>query len=45
MSTTVYRDAAFTDARSATLALGYSIHVTDGLIAWMGPTDAEPDPG
>ena len=45
MPTTVYRDTAYTDARSATLQLGYSIHVTDKRIAWMGPTDAEPDPG
>ena len=45
MSHTIYRDAAITDARSPRLDLGMSVLVTNGLIEWMGPSDAEPDPG
>lgn len=45
MDSVLYRGAALTDARSPALDLGISVLVTDGRIAWMGPTDAEPDPG
>src|SRR5215475_11699477 len=42
---TLYRDAALTDARSAELRLGVSVLVEDDRIAWIRPTDDEPDPG
>ena len=45
MPRTLYRDAAFADGRSAELTLGISVLVEDGRIAWIRPTDAEPDPG
>jgi len=44
---TLYRDAALTDARSGRLRLGVSVLVTDGRIAWIRPSDdeGEPPPG
>jgi imidazolonepropionase-like amidohydrolase len=42
---TLYRDAALTDARSAELRLGVSVLVEDGRIAWIRPSDDEPDSG
>jgi imidazolonepropionase-like amidohydrolase len=42
---TLYRDAALTDARSDQLQMGTSVLVEDGRIAWIRPTDGEPDPG
>ena len=44
---TLYRDAALTDARSGRLRLGASVLVTDGWIAWIRPSDdeGEPPPG
>jgi hypothetical protein len=38
---TLYRDGAFTDARSDQLRLGVSVLVTDGRIAWIRPADDE----
>jgi imidazolonepropionase-like amidohydrolase len=43
--TTLYRDAALTDARSPTLQLGVSVLVDDGRIVWIRPADSEEDPG
>jgi imidazolonepropionase-like amidohydrolase len=45
MAGILYRDAAVTDARSDRLTLGMSLLVTEGILAWMGPTGDEPDPG
>ena len=45
MSTTLYTDAAFADGRSARLRLGVSVLVRDDVVAWIGPTGDEPDPG
>jgi imidazolonepropionase-like amidohydrolase len=45
MSGTLYREAAFADGRSPELRLNVSVLVEDGRIAWIRPTDAEPDPG
>ncbi len=42
---TLYRDAALADGRSASLQLGMSVLVDDGRIAWIRPTDSEHDPG
>jgi imidazolonepropionase-like amidohydrolase len=42
---TLYRDAALADARSATLQLGVSVLVDDGRIVWIRPADSEEDPG
>ena len=44
---TLYRDAALTDARSDQLRLGVSVLVTDGRVAWIRPADdeGEPPPG
>ena len=44
---TLYRNAALTDARSGRLRLGVSVLVTDGRIAWIRPADdeGEPPPG
>jgi imidazolonepropionase-like amidohydrolase len=42
---TLYRDAALADGRSASLQLGMSVLVDDGRIVWIRPTDAEEDPG
>ena len=44
MPATLYRDAAFTDARSPDLEVGVSVLAEDGVITWMGPSDDEPDP-
>lgn len=41
----LYRDGAFTDARSATLQVGVSVLVDDGVISWIRPSDGEGDPG
>jgi imidazolonepropionase-like amidohydrolase len=38
---TLYRDAALTDARSDRLRLGVSVLVTEGRIAWIRPADDE----
>jgi imidazolonepropionase-like amidohydrolase len=38
---TLYRDAAFTDARSDRLRLGVSVLVEAGRIAWIRPADDE----
>jgi len=45
MATTLYRDAAFTDARSPELQIGISLLVEGRTISWMGPSGEEPDPG
>ena len=45
MTSTLYRGAAFADARSPDLTLDMSVHVADGRIAWIGHTDDEPDIG
>lgn len=42
---TLYRDAAFADARSATLRVGVSLLVGNGRIEWIRPVDSEEDPG
>ena len=42
---TLYRDAALTDARSATLQQGVSVLVEQGRITWIRPVDGEEDPG
>ena len=41
----LYRDGALTDARSATLRVGVSILVDDGVIRWIRPSDGEEAPG
>jgi hypothetical protein len=33
---------ALTDARSPELQLGTSVVISDGVIEWISPTDAEP---
>ena len=38
---TLYRDAALTDARSDRLRLGVSVLVTEGRIAWIRPAGDE----
>ena len=45
MGRTLYRDAAMADGRSADLRLGVSVLVEDGHVAWIRPTEGEPDPG
>ena len=45
MSRILYREAAIADGRSDRLALEQSVLVEDGRIAWIRPSDAEPDPG
>jgi imidazolonepropionase-like amidohydrolase len=44
---TLYRDAALTDARSGRLRLGVSVLVAEDRIAWIRPSDdeGEPPPG
>jgi imidazolonepropionase-like amidohydrolase len=42
---TLYRDGALADGRSAELRLGVSVLVEDGRVAWIRPSDDEPDPG
>ncbi|HEY2917309.1 MAG TPA: amidohydrolase family protein [Candidatus Limnocylindrales bacterium] len=44
MSRILYREAAIVDGRSDRPALAQSVLVEDGRIAWIRPTDAEPDP-
>jgi imidazolonepropionase-like amidohydrolase len=44
MPRTLYRDAAYTDARSDARTIGFSILVEDDVIAWMGSGGDEPDP-
>jgi len=41
MTSTLYRDGALADGRSDQLALGLSILVRDGRIAWIRPADDE----
>jgi imidazolonepropionase-like amidohydrolase len=41
---TLYRDAALADARSAALELGVSVLVENDRIVWIRPTDSEEDP-
>lgn len=41
----LYRDAALADGRSPVLEVGVSVLVSDGRIAWIRPSDDEPDPG
>jgi imidazolonepropionase-like amidohydrolase len=41
----LYREAAIADGRSDRLTIGMSVLVEDGRIAWMQPTDGEPEPG
>ncbi len=38
---TLYRDAAFADARSPRLRLGVSVLVSEGRIAWIRPSSHE----
>ena len=45
MTRVLYRDTAIADGRSDRLAVGLSILVEDGRIAWIRPSDAEADPG
>jgi imidazolonepropionase-like amidohydrolase len=45
VSRTLYREAALADGRSAELRIGVSVLVEDGRIAWIAPSDDEPDPG
>jgi imidazolonepropionase-like amidohydrolase len=45
MSITVYRDAALADGTGPDLQLGVSVQVEADRIRWIGPADAEPDPG
>ena len=42
---TLYRDAAMADGRSDRLDVGVSVLVENGRIAWIRPSDDEPDPG
>jgi imidazolonepropionase-like amidohydrolase len=42
---TLYRDAALADGHSPDLRVGVSVLVDAGRIAWIHPTDDEPDPG
>jgi imidazolonepropionase-like amidohydrolase len=44
MQSTLYRDAAFADGRSAELQVGTSVLVEDGRITWIRPSDAEEAP-
>lgn len=41
----LYRDAALADGRSPRLRVGVSVLVEAGRIAWIRPSDDEPDPG
>lgn len=45
VSRTLYRDAALADGRSDQLRIGVSLLVDSGRIAWIRPSDGEPDPG
>jgi imidazolonepropionase-like amidohydrolase len=44
MSRTLYRGAALADATGPHLRVGVSVLVEDGRIAWIQPSDDEPDP-
>jgi imidazolonepropionase-like amidohydrolase len=44
-SRVLYRHAAVVDGRSATRALDRSVLVENGRVAWIRPSDSEPDPG
>lgn len=39
----LYREAAYADGRSASLEVAVSVLVEDGRIAWIRPTDDEPE--
>jgi imidazolonepropionase-like amidohydrolase len=41
----VFRDASIADGRSSTLQRNKSVLVENGRISWIGPSDAEGDPG
>lgn len=41
----LYRDTALADGRSDRLELGVSVLTEAGRIAWIRPSDGEPDPG
>ena len=45
MTRTVYRGAALADGTGPELQRDVSVLVEDDRIAWIGPADAEPDPG
>jgi imidazolonepropionase-like amidohydrolase len=45
MGRTLYRDAALADGTGPDLRVGVSVLVDDDRIAWMRPSDDEPDPG
>ena len=45
MTRTVYRGAALADGTGPELQRDISLLVEDDRIAWLGPADAEPDPG
>jgi imidazolonepropionase-like amidohydrolase len=45
MAGTLYRDAALADGRSPVLRVGVSVLVEGGRIAWIRPSDDEPDAG
>lgn len=45
MGRTVYRETAVVDHDRGELRTDTTVVVEDGHIAWIGPTDAEPDPG
>ena len=44
MSSITYRSVAIADATSDQLNLDNTIHVTDGVLAWIGPDDEAPEP-
>src|SRR5262245_14671011 len=45
MARTLYRDAALADGTGPDLRVGVSVLVVDDRIAWIRPSDDEPDPG
>src|SRR5919206_174826 len=45
MPRTLYRDAALADGTGPDLRIGVSLLVDDDRIAWIRPSDGEPDPG
>ena len=44
MNSTTYRSVAIADATSDQLSLDNTIHVTDGVLVWLGPDDEAPEP-
>jgi imidazolonepropionase-like amidohydrolase len=42
---TLFTGVAVADGRSSSLRRGQSLLVRDGMISYLGPTDAQPDPG